>query len=375
MPSPRRKLAVVCGKAPVPNESFIRRDLDAISNDFDIRIFGLNSRGFSTRGIEVLANYPLRRAISVARRLQTANQIASFTGRDGIILAHFAWTTADIASAAAKIAGCKWICFVHAWDVFTRPKREIFSRLESASLVIACSRSAAEAVTLSGIEQSRIVIVHHGIKFEAFREFERHPSNTSCIERPLSGLNLTIRAVGRLVPKKGFDTLVRAWPEVRNTFPQAVLEIVGDGPCRSNLEKLAASTNLPPDAISFAGMQEEHETLRSIAEADAIILPSRRMPNGDRDGIANVIIEAMALKTPVITTNSGAAGEIIVDGETGLLVPDQAMPDKFASAITRLFSSPTLREAIINRAYNVAREEFDISVTSTQLKSALNSVR
>ena len=135
--------------------------------------------------------------------------------------------------------------------------------------------------------------------------------------------------------KKGFDTLIRAWPAVIRALPDATLRIVGDGPCDAKLRGLARKCGAG-DKISFSGALPENETLRAIADSDVLVLPSRRLPNGDRDGIANVILEALALGVPVVTTDAGAAGEVVVDGVAGRLLPSPATPDALAEAIVGL---------------------------------------
>lgn len=356
MATARRKLAVICGHAPVPRESFIRRDLESLGDSFDIRVFGLGKNIPSISAVPLLRHYPPLTALRLALRLRTVRDIADFVGNGGLILAHFAWLTADIASAAAQLAGCPWISFVHAWDVFTRPPHEIARRLSTASKVIACSDLAAQAVRAAGLPEKHVEVIHHGIDFAKMPK--RCPNGQP-----------SVLAVGRLVPKKGFDILLRAWPSVVDAFPQATLEIIGDGPCARQLANLAQQC--PHGSVRLTGERSEEETLNAIAEASLLVLPSKRLPNGDRDGIANVILEAMAIGIPVITTDAGAAGEVIRDGETGILLPSPLTPSSLADAICGLLSDTDRQYRLAANARRTVLPAFDSRVTSAQLKESL----
>ena len=342
MADSRMKIAVVC--ASRQPETFIRRDLAALSTRYDVRLFGLDRRAPSWRLLPFLRHHSFREALSLALRLRTAGEIADFVADDGAIIAHFAWTTADVAAAASQLSGRPWFCFVHAWDVFTRPAAELRRRTATATRIVACSQAAADACVAAGIDAARVVVIHHGVFSVQSSELKVQSSefnsktrnrapgtrNQELPARPLAAI-----AVGRLVEKKGFDTLIRAWPAVIRALPDATLRIVGDGPCDAKLRGLARKCGAG-DKISFSGALPENETLRAIADSDVLVLPSRRLPNGDRDGIANVILEALALGVPVVTTDAGAAGEVVVDGVAGRLLPSPATPDALAEAIVGL---------------------------------------
>jgi glycosyltransferase involved in cell wall biosynthesis len=176
--------------------------------------------------------------------------------------------------------------------------------------------------------------------------------------------------VGRLVEKKGFDTLIRAWPSVVAAVPGARLRIVGDGPCRASLRRLAQSLGLAGH-LEFAGALPEGETLRAIADADMLVLPSRRMADGDRDGIPNVILEAMALGVPVVTTDAGAAGEVVADGVSGILLPCPVDPDALAAAVARLAQDANLRATLADNARALVRERFSPEAYAAAMSALL----
>lgn len=366
------KLAVVCAEAPEPRETFLRRDIAALRTRFDVRVFGLARRLPTLAGATLLRAFPPRAALSLALRLRTVREIADYVADDGAILAHFAWTTADVAAVASRLSGRPWFCFVHAWDVFTRPAGELRRRTATASHVVACSQAAADACAAAGIPPAKITVIHH-----ALPDFSTLRPCDLATDRPAATRPFTTVAVGRLVEKKGFDILLHAWPAVRDARPGARLRIIGDGPCAPSLHRLADEVDAPGGAVEFAGALPENETLQAIAAADLLVLPSRRLANGDRDGIPNAVLEAMALGVPVVTTDAGAAGEVVADGATGLLLPSPATPEALASAIARLARDGALRATLSRNAAALVRERFTaagyLDAVSNCLQSANSS--
>jgi glycosyltransferase involved in cell wall biosynthesis len=139
-----------------------------------------------------------------------------------------------------------------------------------------------------------------------------------------------IIAVGRLVPWKRFDDLVTALAKV----PDCTLDVVGDGPEEERLRRCAADQGVD-DRMTFAGAVSREETLRRLASARAIVLPS------SYEGWPHVLVEAMGVGTPVIAAHAGGTPELVRDGENGLLVPvgDTAA---LADAIRRVLDDPAL---------------------------------
>lgn len=355
MDEKRLKIGVVCANAPEPRETFLSRDVAVLRTKYDVRVFGLARRAPAVRLLPLLHGHSPREAISLAFRLRTAAEIAEYVADGGVIFAHFAWTTANVASAAAKLSGCPWFCFVHAWDVFTHPAAELRRRTATATRIVACSQAAADACAAAGIERDRISVIHHAVSVQS-SELRVKSSIPSTLQ-PSSARSLAVIAVGRLVEKKGFDTLVRAWPAVLRALPKATLRIVGNGSCAASLRRLARDA-CDNGSITFSGALPEEETLSAIASSDMLVLPSRRLSNGDRDGIANVILEAMAIGVPVVTTDAGAAGEVVEDGVSGVLVPHPATEDSLAAAIIRIASDGKMRATLADNARTVVRDEF-----------------
>jgi glycosyltransferase involved in cell wall biosynthesis len=162
--------------------------------------------------------------------------------------------------------------------------------------------------------------------------------------------------VGRLVPVKGFDLLVRAFSRVLDDEPKARLVLVGDGPERLSLERLAQATGIS-EGVTFVGTSEE--VPRHLAASDILVAPSRN------EGQGRVLVEAMALGLPVVGTRVGGIPDVLRDGECGLLVPPEN-PGELAQAILALARDGELRRSYGANALRQA-ERFSLRIMESQL--------
>ncbi|MDO8598541.1 MAG: glycosyltransferase [bacterium] len=145
-----------------------------------------------------------------------------------------------------------------------------------------------------------------------------------------------ILSVGRLVARKGFDTLIRATSLLRRELPLAGLVIIGDGPERARLEALARAEHL---AVRFLTTTNDTSLAAWYAACDVFALLPRELPDGDVEGFGMVYLEAGAFGKPVVGTRSGGVPEAIHDGETGVLVPPED-PVAACAALARLLRDP-----------------------------------
>lgn len=155
--------------------------------------------------------------------------------------------------------------------------------------------------------------------------------------------------VGRLVPKKGVDYLLRALRRLPDSL-EWTLTIVGDGPSRSALEELA--DGLP---VTFVGAQNRAELRRTYSESDVLVTPSVPADSGDQDGLPVSMLEAMCAGLPVIASAIPGIDEVVQDGFNGYLVPAKD-EESLTGAIASLIEDSDLREKFGARAKEVARE-------------------
>ena len=176
---------------------------------------------------------------------------------------------------------------------------------------------------------------------------------------------LRVVAVGRMVPKKGFDVLVEAVAELTARGVGLELVIAGeDGPDAATIRRLVADRC--PDAVQFTGPLSQCELLALYRGADVIALACRVDADGDRDGIPNVMVEAMAAGLPVVSTAVSGIPELVRDGENGLLVPPED-PGALASALLRLATDGSLRQRLAAAGRETVAERFDGDVLARRM--------
>ncbi len=364
-----------------PSETFIRREMEQLRrrnwpiytrllsggrNPLRFSLFscpeGFRIRFFKAacyRIFQELWCNPLT-ALRIIKRLpQTAYLIKKVFDTDSrLIHSQFAGITADLASIAAKTLGVNWTCSVHAHDIFCTPPAQTARRLKSATAIAACSIAVAKATAASGIPEDNIQIIYHGLPINDF------PLNTIRTEE-------FIFTACRLNKKKGIDTLIKACGILRDNDIKIPCIVAGNGPELFRLKKLCGSLNLT-DRILFKGWQSQEEIRNYIRNAILTVLPSRRTKSGDRDGIANILVEALAIGTPVITTTAGAATEVIENGRNGILVePDNHI--FLAEAITKALQSRSLRSRIIKEGRKTAESVFDGAANIHKLEKLFDS--
>jgi glycosyltransferase involved in cell wall biosynthesis len=259
----------------------------------------------------------------------------------GGVHAYFAHTPASVGASLAARLGVPFGFSVHARDARKLPRAELHARARQAACVVACNADVAREFDGSG---ARVRIVPHGVDLQRFA--------TGASPRRDS---LRLLAVGRLVEKKGFHVLLDA---LSHTPEPWQLQIVGEGPERDRLGMQAHALGVA-QRVLFEGALT-HETLpRVYAGADVIVVPSIVDSSGDRDGLPNVVLEAMASGRAIVGSETGAIASAIRDGESGLLVPAGDCR-ALAKAMLRLGSRPSLRAALGGAARRRAELDFDI---------------
>ncbi len=145
-------------------------------------------------------------------------------------------------------------------------------------------------------------------------------------------------SVGRLVPRKGVDTVIRAIPALARMFPALAYRVVGGGPDESRLRRLAAALGVG-ERVTFLGRLDEEELDREFRRCALFVQPSRRMADGELEGLGLVYFEAAAWGRPAVAGRSGGEGDAVVDGVTGVLV-DGGSVEAVAAAIAALLRDP-----------------------------------
>lgn len=224
---------------------------------------------------------------------------------------------------------------------FSRAMRRIGSGVDTLTYLGEFTRSAISQ-SLSQRAQSAMVQIAPGIDTDHFA-----PQTDAHLLRQSLGLEnrKVIVSVGRLVHRKGQDTLIQALPEILTQVPDAHLLFVGEGPYRSHLDQLAKSNNVA-EHITFIGRVHYADLPRYICTGDIFAMPSRsRLAGLEVEGLGIVYLEASACGLPVIAGKSGGAPDAVLEGETGFAV-DGTSPHEVAQAAITLLQNSELRRSM-----------------------------
>jgi glycosyltransferase involved in cell wall biosynthesis len=208
-----------------------------------------------------------------------------------------------------------------------------------AGVVTACSRDLADRAIALGAAPDRVEVVPYGVDVRRFRPDPAvRTGRRAAID--VRDTDCLVFAAGRLVRKKGFEYLVDAMARLE-TSPRVVLALAGQGDLDAELRARAAE-GPASDRIRFLGNQTQDEIASWMAAADIVAAPSVRDDSGNVDGLPNVVLEALASGTALVTTAAGGIGSIVEDARTALVVPERDA-GALAAAIQSLVADPDLR--------------------------------
>ena len=293
-------------------------------------------------------------AFSAAVVLAAALQAAHPNDRPTHIHAHFAHDPALVALLASELTGLPFTFTAHARDLYQIPAAALRERVRRASATVTCCRSNLDYIRRLVPAASRVELVYHGVDLHEFAAADRAPSNGT----PL------IVSVGRLVEKKGFDDLLEALAVIARDGRRFRGEIYGDGPDRSMLEGMRDRLGLR-GFVDFCGAQTQTQLLPAYRRADVFALAPRVTRDGDRDGVPNVVLEAMACALPVVCTRVGGVGEVVRNGQNGLLV-EARDTGAIAAGIASLLDDPVERRRLGDGARATALA-FDVRAAAFRL--------
>ena len=277
--------------------------------------------------------------------------------------AHFATVATDVARLAARLAGVPYSFTAHAKDIFheTVQPDDLRAKLEEAAAVVTVSDfNLAYLRATFGAAAARVRRVYNGLELDRFPYAEPRV-------RPRR-----VVAVGRLVEKKGFDVLLESAALMSARGVDFTLDLIGGGPLETPLERRMAELDLG-GRVRLRGPQPQAEIARAVSEAAAFAAPCVVGRDGNRDGLPTTLVEAMALGTPCVSTDVTGIPELVRDGDTGLLVP-QNDAAALAAVLERLLADPALRITLATRARRRIEEDFDARCSSARLRQILADV-
>ncbi len=216
-----------------------------------------------------------------------------------------------------------------------------YATSRAARVPVMCSAFIARVVRTAVPNRVPVSVMYPGADVDAFSpdlDVREIRARHGLVDRPV------VVCVSRLVPRKGQDVLIRAMREIVRRVPDAALLIVGDGPYRPTLERMAFDA--PARSVIMTGQVEEADLPRYYAAGDVFAMPCRTRKGGlEVEGWGNVFLEAAACARPVVVGDSGGAREALIDGLTGALVDGRDIA-RVADAVAGLLEDPARARAM-----------------------------
>lgn len=277
------------------------------------------------------------------------------------IHSHFGWEQADLLAHLRRLAGLPYSLTLHAADIFVEPVH-LVRRVAEVSFIATISafnkRLLAERF---GLPPGRLHVVHCGVDLAGL-----DPCAAPARSVP------RLFSLGRMVAKKGFDVLLQAIARLRCEGVAVIAELAGDGPLRPQLMRLAGELGLGEHVV-FPGALPPAEALARMREASVFALACQVAPDGDMDGIPVVLMEAMAVGRPVVSTRLSGIPELVADG-CGLLA-EPGDPRSLAQALKRVLESADLGGSLAEAGRHRVERHFTLAGQAGRIVELVRNVR
>jgi glycosyltransferase involved in cell wall biosynthesis len=273
---------------------------------------------------------------------------------------HFADRAATIGLIMGRLLRKPYSLSIHAGaDIYVNPILLHEKAVEARHIVTCTQYNKSHLVTIVGRNiADKITYVPHGLELTRY-----HPTPPQPNGRPI------ILSVGQLAERKGIDHLIRSCRVLQDRGYEFACHIVGQGPQQPLLEDLIAHLGLN-DRVTLHGALPHEAVIDQYKRATLFALPCIQTKNGDIDGIPNVLLEAMAMQLPVVSTDLSAIPELVQDRVNGLLVPPEN-PTALADALADLIDRPDLRERFGYNGRRLVLESFDVEHNVRRLAAIL----
>ena len=319
------------------------------------------------RGLRLKTLYAkeLLQAVGVVDQVDSSGDRSGLHGADGVdhLHAHFAHGTTTVTWLAAMVTGLPFSCTGHAKDIWRpslNPAGLLTRKLRAASFVLTCT--AANAAHLHALAPAaRVHLAYHGLNADFARLLDE--TETAAPTAPGPGPTAApavtrVVSVGRRVEKKGFDVLIEAVALLHADGVPLEVVLAGEDGDRSESVRALISARGLDDVITVCGPWTQLQLLEEYRRSTMFALACRVDGDGDRDGIPNVLVEAMAAGLPVVSTAVSGIPELVDHGRNGLLVPPED-PAALAAAIRSLATDPSRRERLATSAASTVAHRFD----------------
>lgn len=273
--------------------------------------------------------------------------------------AHFLDRAATVALVTSRLLRIPYSVTAHANDIYVDPVL-VTEKLAEAWFSVTCTAYNREHLARYGQERfgHKLYCIYHGLDASRYQRDQDAHGNDS----------LVILSVGQLKERKGFHYLLDACRLLRDWGYDFHCRIVGEGPFGPALQQRIRDLGLE-GWVSLCGALPHEAVIGEYRRAGIFALPAVLGSDGQRDGIPNVILEAMASELPVVATAHSGIPEVIADGQNGILAPPEDVP-ALARALAALLDDPALRRRLGLQARQTVMEEFDVETNAERLLEA-----
>ena len=279
---------------------------------------------------------------------------------------HFCHGSTTMTMFVSKLTGIPYSFTAHAKDIYLprlNPGDLLRKKISSAQFVVTCTD--ANRIHLQNIcpEKSSIFTIYHGLDTGRFAPL---PTGAENDQVPC------ILAVGRFVAKKGFRYLIQACQKLKEKGLKFQCCIVGPEDEESGIVRQLIKTFNLENVVSLRSAVSQEELKEIYKDCTVFTLPCQIVDNGDRDGIPNVLAEAMAMGIPVISTAISGIPELVENQVNGLLVPQKDVV-ALTNALEKLLQDPSLRKKLAHEGRKRICQIFDNKTTTKTLKDLFDS--
>ena len=270
---------------------------------------------------------------------------------------HFAHSPTSVTMFASLLSQKPFSFTAHAKDIYTSNPDQLREKIRLAEFVVTCTEYNKRYLEdiAQGLE-TPIHCIYHGIDLALFSPQTNHSQCTAPYK---------LLTVARMTEKKGLPTLYNALHMLREQNFQFTHTLIGDGDDREKILQLIEDLELT-DCCHWLGTRTHTEVLKQFEQSDLFVLACEIAANGDRDGIPNVLVEALAMGVPALSTTVSAVPEILLHNTSGITVaPGDA--GIMAKAIENILTDRKLRETIIQGGRKHTSNNFDNRTLVAQL--------
>ncbi|EFO30536.1 glucosyltransferase [Roseibium sp. TrichSKD4] len=279
---------------------------------------------------------------------------------------HYLHTPCSVSRYAAHLAGKSWSFSAHAKDIWTSEEWDLRTKLDDAAWGVTCTKVNVDHLKSLSQNPEKVELVYHGLDFSGFPDPADNPPRRDGTADPVR-----LVSVGRAVEKKGYDDLLAALKSLPETLNWHFTHI-GGGELSDTLKAQADALGLG-ERITWRGAQPREEVIKTCQMSDLFVLPSKLAKSGDRDGLPNVLMEAQSMGICCLSTSVSAIPELIISGETGMLVPP-ADPKALGAALQKLIEAPEERNKMGKSAAHHVRHHFASAPGLDQLTEKFKKV-